>query len=174
MTQVVWNRLDEPGIEQCRVTEGAGGVHVAGDVEGAFGTCSYELQATPTWEFVRLVLSSRGATVAVGRTADGWLVDGEPRADLVAAHEVDISVSPLSNTLPIRRLALGIGESADITTAYVDVPALTVTTDPQRYTRLGAREYLYESRDSDFVRTITVDEDGLVIDYPGLFDRAPA
>jgi hypothetical protein len=57
-------------------------------------------------------------------------------------------------------------------TAYVSVPDLTVTTDPQRYTRLSDREYLYESRDSDFRRTVTVDQDGLVLDYPGLFERA--
>ncbi|MFV2144347.1 putative glycolipid-binding domain-containing protein [Isoptericola sp. G70] len=31
---------------------------------------------------------------------------------------------------------------------------------------------MYESRDSDFRREITVDGDGLVVDYPGLFERA--
>lgn len=98
-------------------------------------------------------------------------MDGELRPDLDGAREVDISVSPLSNTLPIRRLNLAVGESADIITAYLTLPDLTVTFDPQRYTRLSEREYLYESRDSDFRRTITVDDTGLVIDYPGLFER---
>jgi hypothetical protein len=61
--------------------------------------------------------------------------------------------------------------SADITTASVSVPGLTVQTDPQRYTLIGPREYLYESRDSDFSRRVTVDEHGFVLDYPGLFTR---
>ncbi len=86
------------------------------------------------------------------------MVDGRERNDLEAAREVDIAVSPLSNTLPIRRLELAIGESADITTAYVAVPELTVVADPQRYTRLARHDYLYESRDSDFRRVLTVDE----------------
>lgn len=107
----------------------------------------------------------------VSRTEMGWQVDGMARLDLDPAREVDISVSPLSNTLPIRRLGLAIGESADIVTAYVRVPQLDVTTDPQRCTRTGEREYLYESRDSDFRRYVTVDEEGLVLDYPGLFTR---
>ena len=55
--------------------------------------------------------------------------------------------------------------------AYIDVADLTVVPDPQRYTRLDEDLYLYESLDSEFSREITVDFDGFVIDYPGLFER---
>lgn len=45
-------------------------------------------------------------------------------------------------------------------------------TDPQRYTCLEPHKlYRYESLDSDFTRDITVDENDLVIEYPGLFRR---
>ncbi|MFV2144348.1 putative glycolipid-binding domain-containing protein [Isoptericola sp. G70] len=37
-----------------------------------------------------------------------------------------------TNTLPIRRLGLAVGEFADIVTVYVDHESFTVTTDPQR------------------------------------------
>lgn len=70
---------------------------------------------------------------------------------------------PLSNTLPIRRLALDAGDGTEIITAYIRVPELTVTVDPQRYTRLSADEYLHEFLDSDFRRTITVDDAGLMV-----------
>ena len=106
------------------------------------------------------------------RTDRGWEIAGETRSDLRDAREVDISASPLSNTLPIRRLRLDVGESADIVTAYIRIPELEVTPDPQRYTRISENEYLYESRDSDFRRSLTVDGDGLVVEYPGLFTRA--
>lgn len=43
------------------------------------------------------------------------------------------------------------------------MPELTVTVDPQRYTRLSADEYLHEFLDSDFRRTITVDDAGLMV-----------
>jgi hypothetical protein len=56
--------------------------------------------------------------------------------------------------------------------AYIDVPSLTVTADPQRYTCLEPmRRYRFESLGSDFVREIEVDKDGLVVLYPGLFRR---
>ena len=44
--------------------------------------------------------------------------------------------------------------------------------DPQRYTCLKpGQQYRYKSLDSDFVRDIDVDSDGLVVTYPGLFKR---
>ncbi|GGH45826.1 hypothetical protein GCM10010921_21470 [Microbacterium album] len=146
-------------------------MHVRSVIHGADQECEYELRATTGWVFRALTARVDSQVLEVTRSDRGWAVDGEPRADLEEAVDVDISVSPLSNTLPIRRLGLALGESADIVTAYVTLPDLAVSADPQRYTRVGERAYLYQSRDSDFERTITVDDDGLVIDYPGLFER---
>ena len=88
------------------------------------------------------------------------------------AIDVDLTITPLTNTLPIRRLDLEVGRSAEIATAYVDFPAMAVSRNPQRYTRLARDRYLFESLDRDFAREIEVDEAGLVVTYPGLFRRA--
>lgn len=102
----------------------------------------------------------------------GWHADGKRMTELDGVLEPDISVTPLTNTFPIRRLALAEGASVDIRTAYVDVAAMTVFSDPQRYTCLiPGRLYRYESRDSDFQADITLGDDGLVDVYPGLFRR---
>ncbi len=46
--------------------------------------------------------------------------------------------------------------------------------DPQRYNCLDpGRLYRYESLASGFAREIEVDPDGLVLAYPGLFERVP-
>lgn len=111
-----------------------------------------------------LVLQSDGA----GRWTDG---DGKPLPQLDGALDTDITCTPFTNTLAIRRLGLANGESADIVTAYVTVPELSISADPQRYTRLAPKLYRFESRDSDFTQDIAVDDDGLVLDYPGLLRR---
>ena len=55
---------------------------------------------------------------------------------------------------------------------YIVIPQGRVTVDPQRYVCLEPRRrYRYESLDSDFVREIAVDADGLVTTYPDLFRR---
>ena len=91
---------------------------------------------------------------------------------LDGAIDVDLPLTPFTNTLPICRLKLEAGQSADIDVVYVRLPQFTVVTDPQRYVCLEPlRRFRYESRDSEFVREIEVDSDGLIINYPGLFRR---
>ncbi len=85
--------------------------------------------------------------------------------------DVDLSVTPATNTLPIRRLALAEGAAAAVTAAWVRFPALTVEPLPQRYTRLGGGRYRYES-DTGFVTEIESDDLGLVTRYGGGWERA--
>jgi uncharacterized protein len=106
--------------------------------------------------------------------AGGWSSDTGALPALHGAIDVDITATPFTNTLPIRRLSLEVGEHADILTAYVSVPEFTVSADPQRYTRISERVYRFEALDSGFTREITVDELGFVVEYPGLFSRIDA
>ena len=135
----------------------------------------YRVECDAKWRtrFVSVAdtLSHRSLDLHV--TADSRWVgdDGEPLTELDGAVDVDISATPFSNTLPVRRLDLEVGETRDIVTAYIDVPSLHVTPDPQRYTRVEPNVYRYESLDSDFVRDVEGDDEGFVLEYPGLFRR---
>jgi hypothetical protein len=88
-----------------------------------------------------------------------WLdTAANPLQDLDGAIDVDLSISPFTNTLPIRRVDLQPGQSIDIAAVYIRVPEFTVTIDPQRYSCIERRaRYRYESLDSDFVREIETD-----------------
>lgn len=171
MTTLRWIGLDEPSDETCVVSRSPDGTRFASTVLGSFGELAYILTVDEGWRFQHLNLSVGDRSTSLRREPEGWMVDGQRRKDLDDAEEVDISASPLTNTLPIRRLRLEVGQYADIVTAYISVPGLHIVPDPQRYTRLSVDQYLYESRDSDFTRTITVDDEGYVLRYPGLFLR---
>ena len=70
-----------------------------------------------------------------------------PQDDLSALHglvDVDLGFSPVTNTLPIRRLDPAIGEAVVVTAAWV-VSRATIEPLPQRYIRLAERRYRYES-----------------------------
>jgi hypothetical protein len=57
---------------------------------------------------------------------------------------------------------------------YIPFSTFAPTIDEQRYRCLEAgRLYRYEAVDRSFAADLTVDEDGLVVDYPGLFHRVP-
>jgi hypothetical protein len=116
-----------------------------------------------------------GSRSNIELVADGkgnWSRDGRFLPGLDGAMEPDISVTPFTNSFPVRRLGLRKGESADIRTAYIDAVDGKLFADPQRYTCLEeGRRYLHQSLDSDFCREITFDPDGFVSSYPGLFRR---
>src|SRR4029450_5847699 len=57
--------------------------------------------------------------------------------------DVDLSFTPATNTLPIRRLGLDIGEEAEIHVAWLVWPELSVERVLQRYTRLAGGRYRY-------------------------------
>jgi hypothetical protein len=81
--------------------------------------------------------------------------------------DVDLSFTPATNTLPIRRLRLDIGEEAEIYVAWLVWPELSVQRVLQRYTRLAEDRYRYSQ--DEFEAELTVDEQGLVLEYEGLW-----
>jgi hypothetical protein len=137
---------------------------------------TYRIECDAAWHVTRTHVRLLGVDTSIDLTCDGaghWR-DGEGTtlSQLDGGIDVDISVTPFTNTLPIRRLGLAQGQTGDIRAVYVHLPARTVSLDPQRYTCLkSGQQYRYESLDSDFVRDIDVDLDGLVVTYPGLFKR---
>ena len=136
----------------------------------------YQIRCDGSWTLNYASIEVIGGQRKVELLSDGrgkWTdASGNALPDLDGAIDVDISATPFTNTLPIRRLRLARGHSAEIRAAYVHVPDLDIVRDPQRYTCLEPlHRYRYESLDSDFVREIEVDTDGLVVTYPGLFKR---
>ena len=76
----------------------------------------------------------------------GWSVDGTSVRGLKGATDVDLGCSPSTNTLPIRRLRLGVGATKTIKAAWVRFPELTVVKADQKYTRLDEFTYRYCER----------------------------
>jgi uncharacterized protein len=81
--------------------------------------------------------------------------------------DVDLSFTPATNTLPIRRLRLDVGEEAEILVAWLVWPELEVRPVRQRYARLAQDRYRYAQ--DDFEAELVVDDEGLVLEYEGLW-----
>ena len=81
--------------------------------------------------------------------------------------DVDLSFTPSTNTLPIRRLGLEVGEEAEIAVAWLVWPELRFQRAVQSYTRLAKDRYRYKQ--GDFEAALTVDEHGLVLEYGDLW-----
>jgi hypothetical protein len=96
--------------------------------------------------------------------------------ELVGAQDCDLALSPLTNTMPVLRHGLlrG-GGSVDLVMAWISVPDLSVVSSRQRYTFTRTDELVsvvhYESESRDFTADIVLDDDGLVLEYPGIGHR---
>ncbi|GAA3737487.1 hypothetical protein HDA32_005432 [Spinactinospora alkalitolerans] len=172
-----WTRLDVPeGLCLGTLAAEPGGFRleaseVVVDRRERF-SCRFTVCTDLAWatrEVRAEVLTEEGAR-SIELTCGGgqWRVDGRRDPALDGCVDVDVAATPLTNTLPIRRLGLAPGEFRDIGVAWIDVPSLKVHRMKQRYTRLTQSGGLerYEYRAPGFgAFDLTVDGDGLVIDY---------
>lgn len=136
----------------------------------------YVVQCDSSWvtRSVRVGLTRGSASSELTLVVDGqrrWWRDGQEMAAVAGCVDVDISLSPSTNTLPIRRLSLAPGGASDVVAAWIRFPELTVEPLPQRYERTGEFLYRYASAGGAFTADIEVDELGLVVRYPPAWER---
>jgi hypothetical protein len=135
----------------------------------------YEIDIDLQWSVSSFsVRSMEGQEIAYRSVSPGrWHDDNNgPLPGFDGCIDIDLSFTPFTNTLPIRRVGLKKGQSREFKMLYVPAGNLTPVVDGQRYTCIvPGRRYLYEATDGGFSAEIELDDFGLVRDYPGLFRR---
>jgi len=147
-----------------------------GSVDDNAFAARYDIHCDASWHVNKVEIAEIGSDLTTQLTSDGiasWVDrSGAVMPQLGGAIDIDISITPFTNTLAIRRLNLRTGQSEKIIAVYIRVPGLSITTDRQRYTCLETgRRYRYESLDSDFTREIEIDVNGLVVIIPACFEE---
>lgn len=177
---VAWKNVPIKGTEYCALWHGGSGWVLKGTVMGVLEDgrpmiAEYEVQCDENW-FTRRVQVERTIgedtkTLTLG-VADGgvWRRSWQEVVELHGCLDVDLSVTPATNTIPIRRLALPIGESAAVIAFWVKFPNLEMALLSQRYKRTAKSTYEYQS-ETGFSTGIVVDDVGLVITYHGGWER---
>ena len=185
-TDVLWAAWEGRGFEHLDLRQEAGAVRadsliIAVDDDGHPFRARYVVECDGGWAVRRArieVLEGPGRRMEIRVDGDGHWTDAATASPLPLDGCVDIDIypSPFTNTLPIRRLAdATVGRAVAIDVAWVLLPALTIQAKPQEYTLLerggsGSR-WRFRSLDSDFTVELAVDDNGLVLDYPGIARR---
>jgi hypothetical protein len=189
----VWAK-DEPfGAELAEVTLSENRLAAAGwsiGTEPGPYRLEYKLATAYGYVTTRLDVWTEGPgwrrTLVLERAASGvWTCSGQSSGDLdrpepggdmallAGALDCDLGLSPLTNSMPVLRHRLHErGGPVDFLMAWVAVPELAVYPSRQRYTFLRSealkRIVRFQSLDSDFDADIAFDEQGVVLDYPGI------
>ena len=179
-TNLIWAGREYYSLENClvEVTEDGSEVtsNIIGFYKGVIYSVEYRIRTNQNWETVLLEINSRHSnqTQFIRFEGDGkgnWMCNGKKADQFNGCIDVDIALTPFTNTLPINRLGLNQNQTHEIQVIYCDLLERQIMPVRQRYTCLSNTEYHYENVPNDFEATIQVDESGLVVDYPSLFVR---
>src|SRR5437868_9521212 len=147
---VVWERLDTKGLEYAEI-DGAP-LRLAGEVvlveDGVPFAVSYRVDCDAEGKAARAAVRLRrqgtcSERVLLRSAAGAWTVDGSLAPALDGLDDVDLSITPSTNTLPLRRLNLELGETVAVTAAWVRLPALHVLPLRQTYRRVSESAFAY-------------------------------
>ena len=136
---------------------------------------AYQVACDANWNSLRGVVSGWVGNDNVNielvvDTLGHWQLNGTKKSAVNGCIDLDLNFSPSTNLLPIRRLNLGIGQQAEVNAAWLRFPSFELEPLSQVYTRLDTSTYRYSSKGGEFVRDLTVNEVGLVINYPDLWE----
>jgi hypothetical protein len=182
---ILWERVDVPGHDFAALELEAAGPAIRGmavfhDKAGP-SALSYTVRCNHDWHttegHVRGRAGSRAVELVIHRGSDGrWSLNGAHCARVAGCIDLDLNFTPATNLLPLRRLALPVGDVAEVQSAWLEWPALTLRPLVQRYRRDTDAEYFYEADLPDaapFRCILRVAPSGWVLDYGGLW-RAQA
>ncbi len=179
---IVWRRADKSGHEFCTLAHSDGAPKLTGVAvlsnDGTACCLQYTISCDSQWRTLlcRLTgyIGKRAITLDIRREEQQWLLNGVDVPAVSGSEDIDLGFSPSTNLLPIRRLALKVGEHAAVRAAWVRFPELTLELLEQNYARIASDCYRYESAGGGggggaFQRDLKVDENGFVLEYPDLW-----
>ena len=166
-----WQRWDHDGDETLTLRWENEGWTATGEVGREAVT--YVVRLSSTWQIRQFLLfrdlDDPDLWLATDGTARWGEMNGAHRVELDGCYDIDLACTPFTHSLPIRRLPLLVGDSADLRVVTVDVETLAVQVAAHRYTRLDTHRWRF-GRGEDSTE-FDVDEHGLLLDLPGRFRR---
>jgi hypothetical protein len=174
----LWRRLDRPGHDLCRLASFSNGWRLDGaavflDQRGPAAieysiTC--DLRWTTLGGTIRGVFGGREIEHEIVRTPADWTLDGRAVSGLGHLVDLDLSFTPATNLIQLRRVPIKLGERIDLPAAWFDLATAELTELPQTYQRRSSRSYWYEAPSVGYKGLLTLDSSGFVRRYPGLWE----
>lgn len=176
VAQIRWRALDRDGEDKCRLARLDAGWMLVGharfrDATG-WAALDYVIRTDEAWHTTSADITGDhgGEKIALRLTrgADGWTFNGKPQPDLAEAEDIDLSFTPATNLMPLRRLP----EVGKLTTvaAWLRFPGPQVTPLTQSYTRERGGLVRYAAQESGFETQLAVNDHGFITHYPGLWE----
>ena len=175
---ILWRRVDQPGHDSARLWFQDPYWNLVGAAifieDRRPCRLDYQVFCDASWNTVFGKVNGwvGDKTVELEFTADTnqhWRLNETKCVAVAGCIDIDLSFTPATNLLPIRRLQLPIGEEAGVRAAWLRFPTFTLEPLEQTYRRVGAETYRYKSLGGKFVKELKVNKAGFVTRYPGFW-----
>jgi hypothetical protein len=179
------HRQARSGFEVAHFESGNWGYCIRGTTtateDGQAWVVSYEIDLDASWQTRRARIAGRSAagphqTLLEADGAGHWWINGEHAPHVDGCLDVDLESSAMTNTIPVHRLEMAVGDHVTAPAVYVRAVGLAVERLEQTYARIADDDdcqlYNYSAPSFDFNCQLVYDHMGLVLDYPGIAVRA--
>lgn len=172
---VVWEGTDAKSMEclSWQQVEGTiiAGSYITGVSDDVPFSIHYLVETDDQWITRQVLVNdllNPNSNIQLNTDGKGkWYHGTEPLELAEGCFDVDIGLTPFTNTLPIRRLIWKEGIRQTIQVVHIALPDLRIVRAEQHYTQLPGGLFLFESSDH-FRAELSLDENKLVSDYPGI------
>jgi uncharacterized protein len=173
----MWRRLDNQGHDWASLSSLGSSPVLRGTavfIEDRIPSrLDYKIVCSPRWKTLSVLVlgwvEDRKIDLRIERsTAGAWRLNGKSVPGVKGCLDADLSFSPSTNLLPIRRLNLEIGQEAQVRAAWLTFPDFGLRPLIQWFRKESQDSYFYRS-DTGFSTVLRVNSDGFVVDYPPLW-----
>jgi uncharacterized protein len=172
-----WTRLDRPGRDAALLRPVNGGWLLQGaaafDHDGGPAAVAYQVEVDARWRTRRGIVSGllgeERIQHEVRRDNRGWTLDGAAIEGVDHLVDLDYGFTPATNVLQLSRVALNVGEKAEVPVAWFDLGSASLVELPQSYGRRSETSYWYEAPTVPYQALLEIAPSGFVRSYPGLW-----
>ena len=173
-----WRRLDTPGHDACRLARTEGGWQLDGTAvflhDRTATQLAYRVVCDDGWRTrhgeVRGWMGAQPVDLLITRADGAWSLNGELAAGLDDCIDLDFGFTPATNVLQIRRAMTAERTVVDLPVAWLDPFAGRLDRLLQRYERRGPHAFWYKAPRFDYAALLDVNDDGFILNYPGLWE----
>jgi hypothetical protein len=175
--KALWRRLDRPGhdaawLRSCGDGWTLSGAAVFSHEEGP-ACLAYCLEVDRGWVTkrgtIRGFVGDRAVDHDIRRDEDAWRLDGVAVEGLGRLMDLDLSFTPATNVLQLRRAAPPLGQRVALPAAWFNLDDATLSELPQIYERLSATTYRYEAPSVPYLGVLEIGASGFIKSYPSLW-----
>ena len=174
-----WRALEYEGDDRCRLSRVDHGWLLVGHARfrdgSGFAALDYVIRCDTSWQTLGADIAGRHGDLDVNirlESSDGdWRLNGEPQPQVARTCDVDLSFTPATNLMPLRRLQKHTASRLRTRAAWLRYPAMDLQPLDKTYDAGSSAELVsYAAAQTGYSTQLCVDQSGFVTLYPGLWE----